>query len=182
MFSQPNRLASVCRRWGTYFENAKAYPEPNNINNPEFCAVANFSQTFGTPTAWGWADSTCSNRFPFMCRNYSESLAVRLHVGRCPWPGMLPHALWPACLSPLAASHLTHHACAPAACGSFTYKSPMSGYTYILNSCPQTFEEAEERCMTRGAHLTTFNNLNEQVRARSGPRWMPMPVPMQPDA
>jgi hypothetical protein len=60
-------------RWGTYFENGKASPEPNNLMNPEFCATANFSMTFGTPAAWGWADTSCGLRFPFMCRNYSET-------------------------------------------------------------------------------------------------------------
>jgi hypothetical protein len=66
-------------RWGTYFENGKASAEPNNIMNPEFCVVANFSMTFGSPPAWGWADQSCGQRFPFMCRNYSEwhDLATR---------------------------------------------------------------------------------------------------------
>ena len=80
-------------RWGTYFENGKASPEPNNLLNPEFCAVANFSMSFGTPAAWGWADSACQLRFPFMCRNYSGWPARRACPGS--WPP--PAGFAPAC-------------------------------------------------------------------------------------
>jgi hypothetical protein len=45
-------------------------PEPNNapIGN-EFCAVANYSQSYGNPRKWGWSDTNCDYiKAPFMCR------------------------------------------------------------------------------------------------------------------
>jgi hypothetical protein len=42
--------------------------EPNNVAPPEYCAVANYSQTYGKPTAWGWSDINCAKNFVFMCR------------------------------------------------------------------------------------------------------------------
>ena len=35
---------------------------------PEYCAVANSSQVYGKPPAWGWSDINCAKNFIFMCR------------------------------------------------------------------------------------------------------------------
>ena len=35
---------------------------------PEYCAVANYSQTYGRPEAWGWSDTNCMYNFIFICR------------------------------------------------------------------------------------------------------------------
>jgi hypothetical protein len=42
--------------------------EPNNMIPPEFCVVANATQSYGTPSGWGWADTGCSGRHVFICR------------------------------------------------------------------------------------------------------------------
>lgn len=49
---------------------------------PEYCAVANYSQTYGKPTAWGWSDINCAKNFVFMCRLQSGWLGLT-HGLRC---------------------------------------------------------------------------------------------------
>jgi hypothetical protein len=40
--------------------------EPNNLQPPELCVVANASAL--QRDAWGWADTSCGRRFPYMCK------------------------------------------------------------------------------------------------------------------
>jgi hypothetical protein len=40
--------------------------EPNNIHPPEFCGVANYTQT--TAEAWAWSDQNCEDRHVFICK------------------------------------------------------------------------------------------------------------------
>jgi hypothetical protein len=42
--------------------------EPNNVVPPEYCVIANYSQTYGRPEAWGWSDTNCLYNFIFICR------------------------------------------------------------------------------------------------------------------
>lgn len=42
--------------------------EPNNMVPPELCVVANYTEAYGTPPAWGWADTGCGGRHIFICR------------------------------------------------------------------------------------------------------------------
>jgi hypothetical protein len=39
--------------------------EPDNVTGVEFCAVANASEAMND--AWGWADSSCATKAPFLC-------------------------------------------------------------------------------------------------------------------
>jgi hypothetical protein len=42
-------------------------------NFPELCAVANATEAFGKPVAWGWADTRChATLAPFICRRPGE--------------------------------------------------------------------------------------------------------------
>jgi hypothetical protein len=51
----------------------RSSPEPNNVDFPENCAVANFTESYGTPLAWGWADASCTNvRAAVICRRLRE--------------------------------------------------------------------------------------------------------------
>ncbi len=61
--------------------------EPDNFKFPELCASANWTETYGRPLAWGWADTYCLNKLPALCRQQSE------------WPGWLAgwFAGWPQC-------------------------------------------------------------------------------------
>jgi hypothetical protein len=62
----PNQLY---QHWGSYpLDASSSLPEPNNIDNPEFCAVGNYSQRYGAPQVWAFADANCGIRAPFMCR------------------------------------------------------------------------------------------------------------------
>lgn len=57
--------------WGTYtIAGSAAEPkkEPNAIQPPEYCAVANYTQRYGQPSAWGWSDVNCNRNFIFICR------------------------------------------------------------------------------------------------------------------
>lgn len=57
------------QHWGSYPVDATtSLPEPNNIDNPEYCAVANYSQRYGAPQVWAFADANCGIRAPFICR------------------------------------------------------------------------------------------------------------------
>jgi hypothetical protein len=40
-------------------------PEPSKNAS---CSVANASEAFDRPLAWGWSDATCTDLFPFVCR------------------------------------------------------------------------------------------------------------------
>jgi hypothetical protein len=42
--------------------------EPSNTFGNEKCAVANWTETYGMPPAWGWADTLCNQQFVPMCR------------------------------------------------------------------------------------------------------------------
>ena len=53
--------SSAYNHWGTYKFESYSSPEPNNGEFPENCAVANFSESYGFPSAWGWADVSCAN-------------------------------------------------------------------------------------------------------------------------
>jgi hypothetical protein len=54
-------------------------PEPNNLNMPEYCAVAAFNQSYGKPVlAWGWADANCEQTSAiFICRRAGARPAAR---------------------------------------------------------------------------------------------------------
>ena len=46
--------------------------EPNGKKTAELCVAANYTQRFGSSgangNAWGYMDSSCTNKFIFMCR------------------------------------------------------------------------------------------------------------------
>jgi hypothetical protein len=42
--------------------------EPNNATGLELCAVANYTERYDIPEAWGWADVRCSRTFTSMCK------------------------------------------------------------------------------------------------------------------
>jgi hypothetical protein len=46
--------------------------EPSNTFGNEKCAVANWTETYGRPLAWGWADTLCNQQFVPMCRMLRE--------------------------------------------------------------------------------------------------------------
>jgi hypothetical protein len=54
--------------WGYFMpQNIK---EPNNLVPPELCAGANYTETLnGT---WGWADTSCDSKAPFICKTLRE--------------------------------------------------------------------------------------------------------------
>jgi hypothetical protein len=60
--------ASTYEHWGSMVTDVGRLPEPNNAMLSENCAVANYSQAFGNPTAWGWADTQCNNKFLYVCK------------------------------------------------------------------------------------------------------------------
>lgn len=69
----PNPSEDNYLHWGDLRTATGArLPEPNNQDVNEFCAVANYSEAFSSPPAWGWADASCSMRFIFMCKTNGE--------------------------------------------------------------------------------------------------------------
>jgi hypothetical protein len=67
--SSPGPGAGYYTHWGT---DSDGNPEPNNMLNPELCAAANSSQTYDNPEAWGWSDTRCNTRLPFICKQTRE--------------------------------------------------------------------------------------------------------------
>ncbi len=66
--SIPAPRSTSYEHWGTMDTGTGKLPEPNNVNLPEFCAVANASQNHGSPAAWGWADTQCKDKFVYICK------------------------------------------------------------------------------------------------------------------
>jgi hypothetical protein len=52
------------KHWGTFVGPAGAAQEPSNPAAQ--CAAANYTQEFDN--GWGWADTSCSDKLPIMCR------------------------------------------------------------------------------------------------------------------
>lgn len=59
---------------GYYREGTLQAKEPNDVENfyPYSCAGANYTQAYGAPAAWGWADTDCTKAYIFMCKNASK--------------------------------------------------------------------------------------------------------------
>jgi hypothetical protein len=51
-------------------------PEPNNELGEEYCAVANYTERYDLPPAWGWADTRCDQQLPFMCKKMTPDVYV----------------------------------------------------------------------------------------------------------
>ncbi len=68
----PGPINSTYEHWGQYQPNQET--EPNFYLNqpPELCTVANYTQAYFNPAAWGWADDYCLNKHPFMCKMLRE--------------------------------------------------------------------------------------------------------------
>jgi hypothetical protein len=44
------------------------FPEPNQLTGGENCVVANYTQRYGVPVAYGWSDVNCGQGYHFMCK------------------------------------------------------------------------------------------------------------------
>lgn len=77
--------------WGTFISLHSNSREPNEPLAQ--CAVANYSQEY--ENAWGWADTSCTNNFPVMCRCAGTRGAHFKHCSSRPgccqvWPSASP--------------------------------------------------------------------------------------------
>ena len=101
--------------WGRYISTGNE-PEPNNFDYPpENCAGANYTESFGNPGAWGWADWGCDQAFTFMCKISSEPRVGWVHRAADAFAaahasGM--HAAQPSCTAKLS----TRPCCTRRAC------------------------------------------------------------------
>ncbi len=66
----PLNVSSSYKHWG--MDEADSSVEPNNKLGGELCAASNWTQAYGRPSAWGWADTKCNNQLPTMCRLLRE--------------------------------------------------------------------------------------------------------------
>ena len=62
----PSAGPAAYRHWGRNMPSGTR--EPYQTNPPENCGVSNFTQRYGVPSAWGWSDVNCLDKFIFMCR------------------------------------------------------------------------------------------------------------------
>ena len=130
--------------------------EPYPAGAGEYCGVCNYTEVFGAPSTWGWADSLCTNTFISMCRLQSEKACV-------PTPS-------PACT--LLLMRIMYENAALTATASTTcadpgpqpkFVSPTSGVTYLLNTVRTNFTAAEQYCNDNGGHLIAYGNSFEQT-------------------
>jgi hypothetical protein len=63
--------ATSYTHWGTTVPDY--VPEPSKNAS---CSVANASEAFERPSAWGWSDGDCSMLFPFICRKAAPDAYV----------------------------------------------------------------------------------------------------------
>jgi hypothetical protein len=68
----PGPINSSYEHWGRYQPGQETEPNFNLNQPPELCAVANYTQAYFNPAAWGWADDYCLNKHPFMCKMLRE--------------------------------------------------------------------------------------------------------------
>jgi hypothetical protein len=122
--------------WGRMFisDVGQFAAEPNNWLAPEYCAVANYSQAYGT--AWGWSDQNCDDRYIFMCKI-------------SPSPPPSPNAPPP---SPAP----------PPKKGSPIYYQNTTGYIFVYHLEPLTFDDAQAACLSDGGSLVTYDSIVKQ--------------------
>jgi hypothetical protein len=172
------------KHWGEAVQpgQAKGVREPDNASGDESCAVANFTEAFGKPARWGWADTQCSNTFVFLCRMQSEPRNLREAVrtsATCTLPSLLHpllSALLPNC-SPVTATPDN-----PAGLGfQPSYTSRATGAVYLLNTQPLGLPAAQQACQDKGAQLAAYTSLAQQAEVRAAePGWLrtpPAPLP-----
>jgi hypothetical protein len=70
----PGPTLDTYLHWGSTVPDYK--PQPDNARGMEYCAVANYTQRFDLPAAWGWADTRCDDVLTYMCKNMSTAAYV----------------------------------------------------------------------------------------------------------
>ena len=73
---------------------------------------------------------------------------------------LMEHHPWGA---PPDASYLHPAPLLLAVPGNFSYISPLFKNTYVLNTNPMAFQQAELFCNENGGHLVSWESLQEQV-------------------
>ena len=160
--------AGTYEHWGRYISLGNE-PEPNNYDAPpEYCGGANWTESFGNPSAWGWADYNCDQPFVSMCKLSSELQWLASAAGAAVHCRSLLHV-------PLSCSLIL--ACAAAqpsmlnAHAGFSFAEPLVATCelmalpsrYVLNTSAATFDEAQASCQSHGGHLAAYNDQAEQV-------------------
>jgi hypothetical protein len=65
--SNPSLQTDKYAHWGRLvLGDGSIRNEPNNLDAPEFCVTANWTQTFDS--VWGWSDQNCDDYHIFMCK------------------------------------------------------------------------------------------------------------------
>jgi hypothetical protein len=170
----PNATTGTYANWGNYsdpldvmIENGTE-PEPNNwLLPPENCAGANYTQLGfdgSSSGPWPWADTNCSQSWPFMCKMLRE------------WPAgvnTVPVRAWcmarrtmlraPRCLlTPSPPQPL------PTAAFQITNFTNNASITFVFNNTPSTQYDAQTSCNLLGGNLAWFASRNEQREAENG--------------
>jgi hypothetical protein len=126
------------QHWGRmYLAGGKYRDEPNNLEPPEYCGVANYSQT--VDDVWAWSDQNCEDRHIFICK---------LPAPPPPSPSPPPPAPPP-----------------PAPPINMVYPSAKQRMTYYFNATKLNFAAASVACksMGLGGNLVTYGTLAAQV-------------------
>ena len=154
---------------GYYREGTLQAKEPNDVENfyPYSCAGANYTQAYGAPAAWGWADTDCTKAYIFMCKNASKWSAAGIRRALSPQDV--------GCCMQQNRSHgrprtiaLRRATLLRAGNSIATYASPNTSHTYTFSSVAMNFSSSEAWCQTQGGHLASYNSELPACRCRPG--------------
>jgi hypothetical protein len=109
--------------------------EPNNVQPPEFCVTANWSQTYDS--VWGWSDQNCDEFHTFICK-----------VAASPPPNPPPPPPSPGPPGPPVDGQ---------------YVSQIQRASYQFGVGRARFVDAQAACKELGGFLVTYPSLSKQV-------------------
>ncbi len=147
------------------------------------------------PNRAGWADVSCLNQYPVMCRLASESPPLLLELYSCccvcrrgrdapAWLSMPVYHVETMLYSQLAGDKAmpvmpqmpaqSNHTPEYHVKASFPHRTAAPGpqkrletdrFHYLLNTRRMNFSAAEAYCQTQGGHLASYASIDEQVRS-----------------
>lgn len=141
--STPSNPSSNYAVWGRmYLSDGRIRDEPNNLVRPEFCCVANYTQS--QDGVWAWSDQNCDEEYIFICK-----------IGPPPPPSPSPPPPTPP---------------PPAPPVDPVYVSSAQRMTYTFYSTRMQFQPAMRLCesLGQGGSLVTYNTLAKQIEVEGG--------------
>ena len=134
--SNPIDQTTRYAQWGELLlSDGNLVAEPNNLVPPEFCVVANYSQS--RDSVWGWSDRNCDERFHFICK-----------IAAPPPPAPPPPPPSPPPPNPPP---------------DLVYPSSVQQATYYFNPNKLKYGDAQSACTALGGLLVAYQSAAKQA-------------------